>query len=298
MVRQVDLEALEAVLAAWTAGQLDPGSEQVAVAVDGKTVRGARVQGVAPHLLSAATHLRSLVLAQRQVPDKTNEIPMVADLLDDLRAAGHQLDTMIFTLDALHTQRDTATLLDQTTAGYVLTVKANQPTLLAAVQDRLRSSRPTGTQQLSRGHGRTEQRSLTVAPADGIDFPGATQIFRIIRYTGGLDGQRRRKEVIYGITNLTADQADPARLASLVRGHWSIENGVHYVRDVTYREDASRVRTGTAPAVLAALRNAITNLLRLAGALNIAAARRATMLSPRGILQLLTATRKPDKAPL
>jgi len=284
MVRQVDLEALEAVLAAWTAGQLDPGSEQVAVAVDGKTVRGARVEGVAPHLLSAATHLRSLVLAQRQVPDKTNEIPMVADLLDDLRAAGHQLDTMIFTLDALHTQRDTATLLDQTTAGYVLTVKANQPTLLAAVQDRLRSSRPTGTQQLSRGHGRTEQRSLTVAPADGIDFPGATQIFRIIRYTGGLDGQRRRKEVIYGITNLTADQADPARLASLVRGHWSIENGVHYVRDVTYREDASRVRTGTAPAVLAALRNAITNLLRLAGALNIAAARRATMLSPRGIL--------------
>jgi predicted transposase YbfD/YdcC len=246
---------------------------------------------------SGSTHLRSLVLAQRQVPGKTNEIPMVTELLADLRAAGHELANMVFTLDALHTQHNTAALLHGAGAGYVMTVKANQPTLLSAVQDRLRDPQPTGSRQFSRGHGRTEQRTLTAVPATGIGFPGAQQIFRIVRYTGGLDGQRIRKEVVYGITNLSADQADAAQLAELVRGHWSIENSVHHVRDVTYREDASRVRTGNAPAVLAAIRNAVTTALRLAGALNIAAARRTATLNPRTIVQLLTRRRNQDKAP-
>jgi hypothetical protein len=295
----VDVQALEAVIAAWTAGQLKPETGWLAVAVDGKTVRGARVgDRAAPHLLSAATHLRSLVLAQRQVPNKTNEIPMVAALLDDLRAAGHEVARMVFTLDALHTQHSTAALLDSAGAGYVMTVKGNQPTLLAAVQDRLRDPQPTSTGEHSRGHGRTEHRTLTVMPATGIDFPGAQQVFRIVRYTGGLDGQRLRKEVVYGITNLPADHADAAVLAALVRGHWTIENSVHWVRDVTYREDACRARTGNAPAVLAAIRNAVTTALRLAGALNIAAARRTATLNPRTIVQLLTGRRNQDKPPL
>lgn len=298
MACQVDLQALEAVIAAWTAGQLEPEVGRLAVAVDGKTVRGARVGGRAPHLLGAATHLRSLVLAQRQIPDKTNEIPMVAALLGDLRAAGHELAAMTFTLDALHTQHVTAALLDGAGAGYVMTVKANQPSLLAAVVDRLRDPQPTGTRQLSRGHGRTEQRSLTTVPATGIDFPGAQQIFRIIRHTGGLDGQRTGKEVVYGITNLSPDQADAAQLAALVRGHWSIENSVHWVRDTTYGEDASRVRTGNAPAVLAALRNIVTTALRLAGSVNIAAARRAATLNPRALLQLFTRSPNQDIPPL
>ena len=114
----------------------------------------------------------------------------------------------------------------------------------------------------------------------------------------GLDGQRTRKEVVHGITNLTPTQADPTALATLVRGHWSIENSVHYVRDVTYREDAGRARTANTPAVLAALRNAVTNALRLAGKINIAAARRAVTLDPSIILRLLTRRTKPDISPL
>lgn len=299
----LDIAALEKALAAWTASRLDrtpAGADRLAVAVDGKTVRGARTGSqAAPHLLSAATHQAAVVLAQRQVPNKTSEIPMVTDLLADLQTAGHDLGSMVFTLDALHTQHATATLLEQAGAGYVLTVKGNQPGLRTAIINQLHAHpEPGRTSQLSRGHGRTEQRTLQVVPADTIAFPGARQIFQIVRYTGGLDGQRTRKEVVHGITNLSPAQADPAALAALVRGHWSIENSVHWVRDVTYREDAGRARTGNTPAVLAALRNVVTSALRLAGALNIAAARRAVTLDPRAIIHLLTRGTNPDKSSL
>lgn len=298
---RVDAAAVEAVVAAWTAAHR-PGSDggnRLAVAIDGKTVRGARSDGgIAPHLLAAATHDRSMVLAQRRVPDKTNEIPLVAALVDDLRAAGHDPAGMVFTLDALHTQHATAALLHGAGAGYVMTVKGNQPGLLAAIIDRLSGQRPALSRQRSRGHGRTEERLIRVVPAVGVGFPGAARAFRIVRYTGGLDRQRTGKEVVHGITNLTADQADDQQLAALVRGHWSIENSVHWVRDVTYREDASRVRTGNAPAVLAAIRNVVTTALRLAGAGNIAAARRAVALAPTTVIRLLTRSRNQDKRSL
>ncbi len=133
----IDTAAFEAVVAAWTAGQLDPPDPldpldpldpvagRHAVAIDGKTVRGARDgDRRAPHLLAACTHpadrVPAVVLAQRQIPGKTNEIPMVAALVADLRAAGHDPATMVFTLDALHTQHRTATLLDDAGAGYLL----------------------------------------------------------------------------------------------------------------------------------------------------------------------------------
>lgn len=301
----VDAAALEAVVAAWTAGGVLATSgvrgepDRLAVAVDGKTVRGARgVDQRAPHLLAAATHDRPVVLAQRQIPGKTNEIPMVATLLGDLRTAGHDPGAMVFTLDALHTQHATAALLHETGAGYVMTAKANQPGLLAAICERISAAAPIPARATSRGHGRTEERHLYLAPADSLGFPGAAQIFRIVRHTGGLDGQRTRKEIVHGITNLTPDQAGAPELAALVRGHWAIENSVHRVRDTTFGEDASRVRTGNAPAVLAAIRNVVTTVLRLAGAVNIAAARRAATLDPKTLIRLLTQRRNQDKGSL
>lgn len=119
-----------------------------------------------------------------------------------------------------------------------------------------------------------------------------------MRYTGTLGGQRSTKEVGHCLTNLTADQANPAALAGLVRGHWAIENSIHYVGDVTYREDASRVRTGNAPAVLAAIRNVVTTALRLAESVNIAAARRAAALNPAAVIQFFTPPRNQDKRSL
>jgi len=299
---RVDAVAFEAAVATWTAasGAGSPGGQgRVAVAVDGKTVRGARnADQRAPHLLAAATHQVPVVLAQRQIPGKTNEIPMVATLLDDLRAAGHDPAAMVITLDALHTQHTTAALLHDAGAGYVMTVKANQPRLLAAIADRVSAAAPIPTRAWSRGHGRTAEHLIHVVPATGIGFPGAAQAFRITRHTGGLDGQRTRKDVVHGITNLIRDHADDTHLADLVRGHWSIENSIHWVRDVTYQEDASRVRTGNAPAVLAAVRNIVTTVLRLAGATNIAAARRAATLDPAAAIHLFTPSSKRDKRSL
>jgi len=87
-------------------------------------------------------------------------------------------------------------------------------------------------------------------------------------------------------------------LAQLVRGHWAIENSIHWVRDVTYREDAHRARTGNAPAVLACIRNLVTTTLRLAGAANIAAAQRTVTLTPKTLLRLLRRPAKPDTPPM
>jgi len=103
---------------------------------------------------------------------------------------------------------------------------------------------------------------------------------------------------VHGITNLTATQADPDRLAALIRGHPAIENSVHWVRDMTYREDAHRARTGNAPTVLACIRNLVTTALRLAGAVNIVAARRAAALKPATVLRLLRRPPKTDIPPM
>lgn len=272
-----DAAVLDEVISDWLAEHLTVREDLEAIAVDGKTLRGARdADGEQAHLLSAVVHDAGVVIAQRDVAAKTNEITELAPLL-----AGVDLTGKVITADALHTQRATAEdLVTAQRADYVLTVKANQPTLFAACQQALSGpSRAFAAEDVSseRGHGRTEQRTTRTMPVtdgDGIDFPHAAQVFRIRRDTGGLDGQRIRKETAYCITSLAPAQAGPARLGALVRGHWEIENRVHWVRDVTYDEDRSQVRTGAAPQVMASLRNLAISAFRLAGHTNIAAALR------------------------
>ena len=125
-----------------------------------------------------------------------------------------------------------------------------------------------------RGHGRTERRTVRVADCDDTLFPGARQVFRLRRDTGGLDGVRTSKDIVYGITSLGADLAGPAHLNHYTRGHWTVENRLHYVRDVTFREDTSQVRTGTAPRAMATFRNLAVSTIRFAGRANIAHTRR------------------------
>jgi hypothetical protein len=122
------------------------------------------------------------------------------------------------------------------------------------------------------------------------DWPGLGQVCRVVRevevVSGTRAGQTTREEA-YALTSLPPEQADAARLLALWRGHWQIENSLHYVRDVTLGEDACQVRSGAAPAVFAACRNTTLNLLRRAGHANIAAALRRYAMYPREALALL-----------
>jgi hypothetical protein len=124
------------------------------------------------------------------------------------------------------------------------------------------------------GHGRREKRTIRTAPADGIDWPGAAQVLRIRRDAGPTRGPWAGKEIVYGITSLPADLAGPRHLAVYARQHWAIENRKHYVRDVTFREDAQKTRTGSQPNAHAGIRNLVMGAFRRKGHASIAAARR------------------------
>jgi len=275
-LRSVDADEVDRLFAAFLdARRPEPECDDAtaAVALDGKTLRGARdhadPDSRAPHLVSAVTHTDG-VAGSGAGRGKSNEITAVQPLLADVNLAG-----VVVTADAMHTQTAFADRLVRVKqAHYLFVVKANQPTLYEQIQDTLTGLDTAfvdrSAVQTNRGHGRIETRTIRVGDADGIDFPHTAQIFRLRRDRAGLDGIRTSKEITYGITSLPSDLASPAQLTTLTREHWTIENRLHHVRDVTWGEDHSRVRTGNAPRVMAGLRNLATSVLRQAGADNIA----------------------------
>ena len=250
------------------AGHGDGGARAglVAVATDGKTIRNTGrpgVDGEEIRLFSALTHAESVVIAQRRVPADTNEITQVSGLLARMDLAG-----VAVTGDAAHACHATAAHLARERGGhYTLTVKGNHPGLLAQIATVLPPAAPGSEHHVSedRGHGRIVRRAIWVAPAQGFDFPGVAQVFRIRRGTFDHLGRRLAKEVVHGVTSVTAERATPEQLAGLVREHWRIENKSRWVRDVVYREDHQHVYSGTGAQVMATLRNLALGLLRLAG---------------------------------
>ena len=161
-----------------------------------------------------------------------------------------------------------------------MTIKANQPGLLTAVQHALSGPAADFIEytEHARGHGRSEERILRTTPVSAqapINFPHAAQVFRVIRYVGGLDGQRRSKEVAHCVTSLALTNAAAQDLSQLLRDHWgAIENKLHWVRDTTFNEDASTLRAGTAPQAMAIIRNTLIAAFRLTGWNNLKKARR------------------------
>jgi len=261
-----DADALDEVVGMFLAAHAGTGS---VIAVDGKTVRGARDgDGNQVHLFAALSHDTGIVLAQRQIPAKTNEITEFQALLEDLDLTG-----VVVTADALHTQRSHATwLAAERNAEFVLTVKENQPLLFEQLDALAWADVAIGHQVDTRGHGRIETRTLKVMPAPaGLRFPHVAQVWLCERYVTHTKTGRHSAVAVLGITSLTAEQADAERIAALIRDHWKIENCLHWVRDVTYAEDHSRVRTGSSPRVMASLRNLAIGLLRHRGFTNIAA---------------------------
>ena len=275
LLQVLDPDLLTAAISGWLAGRVataQPSSGR-AIAVDGKTLRGSRSGDTAArHVMAALDQTTGVVLASTNVDGKTNEITRLRPLLDqicDLR------DTVV-TMDALHCQRDHVAYLAERGAHWILTVKANQPSLHAQLAALHWQAVPRATREEGRGHGRREIRTLKILTvATGIGFPHAAQALQIRRRRRRLDQPKRfTTETVYAITSLNVHQARPAQLAAWIRGHWSIENKLHWVRDVTYDEDRSQIRTRSGPQVMAALRNAAISILRLTGATNIAAANR------------------------
>ncbi|PZS07177.1 MAG: ISAs1 family transposase [Solirubrobacterales bacterium] len=274
-----------------------------AIAVDGKAVRGATgPDGLVPYLLAAATHTNCAVIAESLIGPKTNEVPEFAPLLRELNQhvplSGH-----VITIDAGHTVRAHAIFLcEELAAHYVMTVKTNTPTLFAALDALDWAAVPIGHQSTETGHGRTEKRTVQVIDApDHIRsmFPHAAQVFLIERYVTRKVRKRRNNSRRYTttlvktavaalcITSLSAREAAPKHLAGYVRGHWSIENKIHWVRDVTYHEDASRVRTASRPRIMVTLRNLAIGLIRQAGHTKIAATIRKIQNDPHLLLAIL-----------
>jgi len=285
---RVDPTALAAVIGTWLADRDRPGQQQRrrAVAVDGKTLRGARRDGRQVHLLAAMDHTTRAVLAQRQVNGAPGEVPGFAPLLANLDLTG-----AVVTADALQTHRDAAEfLVTGKQADYVFTVKANQPVLLGRCARLAWHHVPVLDRTRDRAHGRVELRTLKVVSVGGFGFPHAAQVVQVTRKTRDLRTRRWRTVVVYAITSLTFEQATPARLADLLRGHWAIENGLHWVRDVTFAEDASQLRTGTGPHVMACLRNLVIGVLSRAGPVNLAAALRHHARDPARSLATLGIT--------
>lgn len=282
VLEAVDASALDAAVGSWLAGRLRAAGQgsgcdrqaRRALAVDGKAVRGTRHasgDGQAMHLLAVADQQASAVLAQAAVDGKSNEITAFAPLLEPLDLAG-----CVITADALHTQREHAKfLVKEKKAHYILVVKKNQPSLYAQVKNLPWRSIAASARQHDRGHGREEHRTLKAASvAAGICFPHAAQALRVTRRIRPLSGGKKWRTVtVYAITSLTVTQATAAQLAAWLRGHWQIEV-IHHIRDVTYGEDASQVRTGSGPQVMATLRNLTIGIMRMAGYLNLAAASR------------------------
>jgi len=276
---RVDPEALAAAIGAWLADRDRPGQHRRAVAVDGKTLRGARAsgaQGRQVHLLGAMDHATRTVLAQRQVDGAPGEVPAFQPLLAELDLAG-----VVVTADALHTHADAAWVPGHRQAGPRPALCQGQPAHPAGpLRPPALASHPgAGPHPRPRprprraAHPQSRHRAPLRVSAYHPGHPGHPQ-------GRDLSTRRWRTVVVYAVTSLTFAQAGPARLADLIRGHWAIENGLHHVRDVTFAEDASQLRTGTAPQVMACLRNLTIGVLSRAGPVNLAAALRRHARDP------------------
>jgi predicted transposase YbfD/YdcC len=273
------------------------------IALDGKAYRGVLActpsAGCPIHALTACTHEHGVVLAQEEIvsnADKSEaELTVAPRLIARLDWHGR-----VLTGDALFCQRTLCGQVCDAGGDYLVIVKENQPALLRAIAILFASRADLALRAASLpawdmrevgsaewGHGRHEQRRLVASTAlnDYLDWPGVAQVLLIER-TWWERGEHHAA-MRYGITSLPPDLADAARLLVLVRGHWQIENGLHYVKDVTLGEDRSLIHTGHGPSVMAILRDTVVSVLHRAGWRTIAARLRYYSGHPKEVFALL-----------
>jgi predicted transposase YbfD/YdcC len=263
----LDPDAFEACFATW-AQSLAVGVEREVIAVDGKTVRrsASRRHEHGPlHLVSAWASGRGLALGQREVDGESNEIAAIPELLEVLR-----LDGCIVTLDAMGCQKEIAERIRAKGADYLLVLKANHGRAFEAVRERFERTcfgRGSGGRPVfdafDEGHGRLVRRRVFVSPAAKdleplCGWPDLSAVLAVETIRGVNGAHKVEAEIRYFLTSC---DDDPAVLVQAIRRHWSVENALHWVLDLTFREDDSRVRDRTAARNLALLRKIALNLI-------------------------------------
>lgn len=261
----LDAAAFEERFVAWMASVCGAlaGTE---VAIGGKTVRRSRsAGGKAIHLVSAFAHGLGLALGQVKTAEKSNEITAIPELLDALLLKG-----CIVTIDAMGCQRDIAAKIVEKGADYALMVKNNQPTLAAALEGFFEAAERGGwggvahtrAEWVEKDHGRIETRRCVATedlgclgnPADWAGVKTLAMVESTREINGGASVERR-----YYISSL---DADAGRIGRVVRGHWGIENGLHWSLDIAYGEDQARMREGNSAENFSILRRITLNLIR------------------------------------
>jgi predicted transposase YbfD/YdcC len=256
-------------------------------ALDGKALRGMRKKDEegSEYLLSVYDVEHAKVMSQVEVGRKENEITKAPRALRLV-----EISQKVITGDAMHTQRGLTAQIIEAQADYVLPVKENQPQLYKTIQSLFAPEYPKPgfgkiqtdflrAQKVNKGHGRIEIRTLTTSEMLNAyaAWPGLAQVYRLERqFHWRRNGHcyRTSCEVEFGITSLTRTQASPSHLLKIRRAHWGIETGLHFRRDVTMKEDATRMTVGNLGKVMASINNLVLALIRQANFHNAPQARR------------------------
>jgi predicted transposase YbfD/YdcC len=279
----VSLEELETIFGHYL-HETYGGQESQLIAIDGKTMRGTipkgSTQGV--HLLAAYLPEEGVVLKQVAVATKENEISAAPQLLEGLN-----LKNKVVCADAMQTQRKMSVEVLARGGDYIWFLKKNQRTLREDVQQFFKPARisagwhppelpRTVAHKTGLGHGRIEKRTLTLMVDDQqfLDWPGVEQVFKLERKVTHMRTGKESNEIAYGITSRTPEKASAEQLLQWTRHYWGIENGLHYRRDVTLREDATRSSESPLAKTIAAINNFIIGLTQKLGYFNLASARR------------------------
>lgn len=267
--------------------QQEQSADGHVLAIDGKVLRGTRIAGQesGDNILSVYDVMDQQVVAQVAVDSKENEIVAAPKALKEVSVTGK-----IVTGDAIHTQRAISEQIVSRGGDYLWPVKENQPRLYEDIQHLFAPDKPKPgfgkimtdfltVSKTNLGHGRFEKRTIQTSAMlnDYVEWPGIGQVYRLERKFDWLRQGRVYKtscEIEYGITSLSREQASPLQVLQARRLHWLIETGLHYRRDVTFHEDATRMTIGAAGRILATVHNLVLGLIKRAGYKNAAQARR------------------------
>ena len=298
----IDVEEFEGVVREFFASAVVDGHEDgrwVQVNIDGKTLRGSISAGQSRgvHLLAAYVPGEHLVLAQVEVDGRENEIRAAPRLLESIDLRGK-----VVSGDAMLAQRELSVQIVDEGGQYVWTVKDNQSRLrddIATLFEDGRSGSDLSAGDgsvineattIGKGHGRLERRTLRASADlnDYLDWPGAQQVFVVERHVERIKDGRVTRALSYGVTSLGAHQASAQQLLEMVRNHWQIENGLHYRRDETLREDWCHLRIGHAQRMMAAINNLVLGLILRRGVRNVPRERRRYAARWNEALKLIT----------